>query len=95
MKPYEDNYVDRTFLESLGELSWIVSCHDHDEPASSPSLLPAKLKLTLILSVTNANFHAYDAWQVSHMDGQHPLHLSSSLQITKDSVVVSQHLAGA
>ena len=68
MKPYEDNYVDRTFLESLGELSWIVSCHDHDEPASSPSLLPAKLKLTLILSVTNANFHAYDAWQVSHLD---------------------------
>ncbi|EKX34690.1 hypothetical protein GUITHDRAFT_119124 [Guillardia theta CCMP2712] len=43
-QPYEDNYVDRTFLESL---------------------------------VTNANFHAYDAWQ-----------------ITKDSVVVSQHLAG-
>lgn len=43
-QPYEDNYVDKTFLESL---------------------------------VTNANFHEYDMWQ-----------------ITKDSVVVSQHLAG-
>jgi phosphatidylinositol glycan class C protein len=43
-QPYEDNYVDRTFLESL---------------------------------VTNANFYQYDAWQ-----------------ITKDSIVVTQHLAG-
>mmetsp|Transcript_60380 Transcript_60380/g.97839 ORF Transcript_60380/g.97839 Transcript_60380/m.97839 type:complete len:509 (+) Transcript_60380:16-1542(+) len=43
-QPYEDNYVDRSFLESL---------------------------------VTNANFYTYDAWQ-----------------ITKDSIVVTQHLAG-
>eukprot|EP00802_Teleaulax_amphioxeia_P008282 Tamp_08290.p1 GENE.Tamp_08290~~Tamp_08290.p1 ORF type:complete len:479 (+),score=50.55 Tamp_08290:881-2317(+) len=43
-QPYDDNYVDRSFLESL---------------------------------VTNANFYTYDAWQ-----------------IFKDSIVVTQHVAG-
>ena len=43
-QPYDDNYVDRTFLESL---------------------------------VTNDNFYTYDVWQ-----------------ITKDSIVITQHLSG-